>query len=31
MVYIGLGVMVFSFLMVTFLAIFAENVSFKIK
>ena len=31
MIYVGLAVMVLAFFMVTFLAIFAENVSFKIK
>ena len=31
MLYVGLAVMVFTFLMVSFLATFAENVSFKIK
>ena len=31
MVYIGLAVLFLSFFQVTFLAVFAENISFKIK
>ena len=31
MVYIGLAVMVLSFMQVAFLAVFAENISFKLK